>query len=92
MSGLANAVFGGQLLGHVIAGEELSSSQIVDSSINAQIAAPLVVDDNLSDVEHQIIEPKTAQHVIKPGDCSPSILHVGLTDSPLLDTLTSDLI
>jgi len=91
MSDLADAVFGGQLLGHVIAGEELTSSQIIDSSINAQIAASLVVDDDLSEVEHQIIELKTAQHVIESGEYSPSALHVDLIDSQLLESLVNDL-
>lgn len=69
MSDLANAVFGGQLMGHVIAGEDLTHSVIADAAMTADLAASmaLTTDGSLSDVEHQILEAKVAQSVIEDG-------------------------
>lgn len=61
MSDLADAVFGGQLTGHVIAGEELTREVIRDAAIKANIADNLVVDNDLSPIEQQILEAKVAQ-------------------------------
>ncbi|UPH91074.1 hypothetical protein [Synechococcus sp. NB0720_010] len=69
MSDLADAVFGGQLMGHVIAGEELTHSVIADAAMTADLAASmaLTTDGSLSDVEHQILEAKVAQSVVEDG-------------------------
>ena len=64
MSDLADAVFGGQLMGHVIAGEELTQSVVVDAARNASIAGDIALsDDSLSKTEQQIIEARVAQKV-----------------------------
>ena len=77
MSDLADAVFGGQLLGHVIAGEELTHSVIADSAMTANLAEGMFVGDHsLSEVEHQIIEAKVAQAVAEEGSYLPGeLLH-----------------
>lgn len=92
MSDLANAVFSGQLLGHVLAGEDLTGSEIFNSSMNAHVAASLVADDNISELEAVLIELKTAQHVMNDGDYSPSAIHGDLIDSDLAEGMIHDLI
>ena len=92
MSDLADAVFGGQLLGHVLAGEDLTSSQILNSAMNAHVAESLVADDNPSELVQQLIELKTAQHVINDGDYSSSVIHGDLMDSGLAEEMIHDLI
>lgn len=67
MSDLADAVFGGQLLGHIIAGEELTTSLIVDAAMTADLASHMVVDDNLSSSEQEILQAKVAGHVMGEG-------------------------
>jgi hypothetical protein len=67
MSDLADAVFGGQLLGHVIAGEVLTTAVIADAAMTADLAAHMVVDDNLSLTESDILQAKVAQHTIADG-------------------------
>jgi hypothetical protein len=68
MSDLADAVFGGQLLGHVIAGEELTASVVTDAAITADLASGLVVDNDLSPIEDQILQAKISQQVAVNGD------------------------
>ena len=92
MSDLADAVFSGQLLGHVLAGEDLTGSQILNSAMNAHVAASLVVDDNVSDLEHQLIELKTAQQVISDGGYSQSVMHGNLIESALAEEMINNLI
>jgi hypothetical protein len=70
MSDLADAVFGGQLLGHVIAGEELTTSVITNAAINADLATHLVPDDYLSPVQHEILQAKVVGHVVDGGSYS----------------------
>ena len=68
MSDLANAVFGGQLMGHVIAGDELTSSVIQDAAMKASLADGLsVTDESLSDVESELLQSKVAQTVAEEG-------------------------
>ena len=57
MSDLADAVFGGQLIGHVIAGDELTGSVITEAAMKASLSSSLVVGEpDLSPVELQILE------------------------------------
>ena len=77
MSDLADAVFGGELMGHVMAGDSLSSSAIVDAAITADLAANLIDShDHVSDAEHVILQAKVAEHVLADGEYSPcDIVH-----------------
>lgn len=72
MSDLADAVFEGQLLGHVIGGEQLTTSVIADAVMTADLASNLVVEDKLSTAEHQIIQAKVSQAVVFDGQYDPS--------------------
>ena len=75
MSDLANAVFGGQLMGHVIAGDELTSSVIQDAAMKASLADGLsVTDESLSDVESELLQSKVAQTVAEEGHYSTTDL------------------
>lgn len=67
MSDLADAVFGGQILGHVISGEELTSSFIANAAMTAELAADMVVDGEMSSAEHQIMEAKVASRLDDSG-------------------------
>ena len=67
MSDLADAVFGGQLLGHVIAGQELTTSVIADAAMTAEMASQIAVDDDLSAVQHEIMQAKVAEQTIADG-------------------------
>lgn len=76
MSDLAVAVFGGQLLGHLVSGEELTSSVISNAAITADLASGLIGDKELSATEHQILQAKIANHVIEDGNyCASSVIH-----------------
>jgi hypothetical protein len=70
MSDLADAVFGGQLMGHVIAGEQLTTSVINDAALTADLASGLVVDGDLSLIEEQILQAKVSQQVVETGNYS----------------------
>ena len=75
MSDLAKAVFGGQLMGHVIAGEELTQSVIADAAQTASLAESLsVTDDCLNSTEKQILEAKVAESVVEDGSYDHSDL------------------
>jgi hypothetical protein len=69
MSDLADAVFSGQLLGHVIAGQELTTSVIADAAMTASLADGLAVssDESLTDIEKQILGAKVAETVLEDG-------------------------
>jgi hypothetical protein len=72
MSELANAVFGGQLTGHALGGEELTTSVVTNAAITADLASNLVHgEDGLSGVEAEILRAKIVQHVVSEGDYSP---------------------
>ena len=71
MSDLADAVFGGQLLGHVIAGEAMTTSVIAQAAINADLSSSLVVDPKLSQTEESILQAKVAHHTIVDGQYEP---------------------
>ena len=71
MSDLADAVFGGQLLGHVIAGEAMTNSVIAQAAINADIASSLVVDPKLSPTAESILQAKVVHHTIVDGHYEP---------------------
>ena len=70
MSDLADAIFGAQLTGHVIAGNELTSSLIHDAAIQADLSAALVGSDEMSGVEEDILGARVSQHIIDDGDYS----------------------
>jgi hypothetical protein len=87
MSDLADAVFGGQLLGHLIAGEELTTSVIADAAIQADLASSLVVNEHLSEAAQEIIRAKISQSVIENG----SFEHADLIDAQLDSDLAEGL-
>ena len=87
MSDLADAVFGGQLLGHVIAGEELTTSVITDAAMTAELAAHMVVDGELSPTEHQIMQAKVANYVDISGHYDPSHVSQDWSDSQIASDL-----
>ena len=69
MSDLADAVFAGQLAGHLISGEQLDSSLLIDSAIKAELVSQLVVDhEPLGATEKAILQAKVAQGVVTDGD------------------------
>ncbi len=70
MSDLADAFFGAQLTGHVIAGDELTSSLIHDAAMQADLSAALVGSDEMSGVEEDILSARVSQHIIDDGDYS----------------------
>jgi len=70
MSDLADAIFGAQLTGHVIAGEELTSSLIHDAAMQADLSAALVGSDEMTGVEEDILSARVSQHIIDDGDYS----------------------
>jgi len=73
MSDLADAVFGGQLLGHVISGEPLTTAAVVHAATTADLASSMVPDsEHASGIEHAILQSKIAQNVALNGDYNPS--------------------
>jgi len=70
MSDLADAIFGAQLTGHVIAGDELTSPLIHDAAMQADLSAALVGSDEMSGVEEDILGARVSQHIIDDGDYS----------------------
>jgi hypothetical protein len=84
MSDLADAVFGGQLLGHVIAGQELTASVITDAAMNADLASSLFVDKDLSFAAGKIIQSKVAENVIVDGHYDPAQIIGDHLESELL--------
>lgn len=92
MSDLSDAVFSGQLMGHVIAGEELTTSLIADAARNAELASNLVASpDGLSSMEQSIIEAKTAQHTLEDGGYSSTDILADQLDAELAADLTNNL-
>lgn len=89
MSDLADAVFGGQLLGHVIAGEELTASVITDAAMTAELASNLSTHHDLSSVEHEVLQAKVAQQTIADGGYSPSDCMIDIMPSNQADGLLS---
>lgn len=71
MSDLADVVFGGQLLGHVVAGQELTTSVIADAAMTADLASHMVANDDLSHAEHEILQAKVASNVSLHGHYDP---------------------
>jgi hypothetical protein len=69
MSDLADAVFAGQLTGHLISGEELNSSLLVNAAIKAELASELAFEDGqLGTSEKAILQAKVAQDVASNGN------------------------
>lgn len=76
MSDLSDAVFGGQLLGHLISGEELTQAVITDAAMTANLSEHMIADDHgLTEVGEQILEAKVAQVVAEKGYYSPADLN-----------------
>ncbi len=90
MSDLADAVFGGQLLGHVIAGEELTTAVITDAAINADLASHMVVDDRISSTESDILQAKVAQQTIVDGHYDADQIYGDLIDAHLSADISDD--
>lgn len=68
MSDLADALFSGQLTGHLISGEELDSALLIESAIKADLASQLVVENQpLGSTEKAILQAKIAQNVAADG-------------------------
>jgi hypothetical protein len=89
MSDIADAVFGGQLLGHVIAGEELTTAVLTDAAMTADLAAHMVVDDDISSVEHQILQAKVAGATYAGGHYDPGDInsdHYSAQDDSILSS------
>ena len=72
MSDLADAVFNGQLMGHVISGDALTSSVLAVAAATADLASHLVMNgDHLHGVEQNILEARVAQHTLSDGEYHP---------------------
>ena len=93
MSDLADAIFGAQLTGHVIAGDELSSSLINDAAMQADLSAALVGSEDISGIEEDILSARVSQHIVEDGGYSHTeFLHDHLQsdlDASLVDSLLS---
>ena len=93
MSDLADAIFGAQLTGHVIAGDELSSSLIRDAAMHADLSAALVGSEDISGIEEDILSARVSQHIVEDGDYSQTdFLHDHLQaelDASMVDSLFS---
>ena len=93
MSDLADAIFGAQLTGHVIAGDELSSSLIHDAAMHADFSAALVGSEDISGIQEDILSARVSQHIIDDGDYSQTdFLNDHLQsdlDASLVDSLLS---
>lgn len=70
MSDLADAIFGAQLTGHVVAGNELTSSLIHDAAMQADLSAALVGSEDISGIKEDILSARVSQHIIDDGDYS----------------------
>ena len=90
MSDLSDAVFGGQLMGHVIAVEELTASIINDAVIKADLASSLIPNDGeLDSIEQSILEAKTAQHITQDGNYEISNILTDHIDAELASDSSS---
>ena len=94
MSDLAKAVFKGQLLGKVIAGEELSQSVITDAAFTADLADGIALssDSHMSEIEQDILESKVAQSVLENGNYSSSEIIVDQLESGTSADFVEDII
>lgn len=91
MSDLADAVFGGQLMGHVIAGEELTTALVADAAMKADLATSLVVGDGqLSNIEQSILEAKTALHTLEGDGYNTTDILSDQLDAELVADLAND--
>ena len=70
MSNLSDAVFGAQLSGHVIAGQELTSSVIHDAAMQASLANSLLTDEVMTGVEDEIFRANLSHDFLKDGELS----------------------
>ena len=70
MSDLADAIFCAQLTGHVIAGDELTSSLIHDAAMQADLSSALVGSEDISGIEEDILSARVSQHILEDGDYS----------------------
>jgi hypothetical protein len=72
MSDLADAVFGGQLLGHVVAGDEITPALISEVEIVTDLATHMTVDNHMAPEEFQVLQAKVASHTVSEGEYDPS--------------------
>ena len=91
MSNLSDAVFGAQLSGHVIAGQELTSSVIHDAAMQASLANSLLADEGMTGVEDEIFRAHLTQDFLDDGELSQAEimdahLQTGL-DASMIDDL-----
>lgn len=70
MSNLSDAVFGAQLSGHVIAGQELTSSVVHDAAMQASLADSLLTDEGMTGVEDEVFRAKLTQDLLEDGELS----------------------
>lgn len=93
MSNLSDAVFGAQLSGNVIAGQELTSSVVHDAATQAGLADSLLSGEGMTGVEDEIFRAHLTQDFLEDGELSQSEIidaHIqtGL-DASLIDGLMS---
>lgn len=91
MSNLSDAVFGAQLSGHVIAGQELTSSVIHDAAMQASLANSLLTDEVMTGVEDEMFRAHLIQDYLDDGELSQAeIMDAHLqagVDASLIDSL-----
>lgn len=75
MSDLSDAVFGGQLTGHLLSGAELDPSVLISSAIKADLASSLTAgDEHLGVAEKAILQAEVAHNVAIDGHYEPGDL------------------
>ena len=72
MSNLSDAVFGAQLSGHVIAGQELTSSVVHDAAMQASLADSLLTGENMTGLEDEIFRAHLTQDFLDDGELGQS--------------------
>ena len=93
MSDLADAVFGGQLLGHVIAGDELTASVVHDAALKASLVSDLFPGHEMLQGEHQVLAARIAEdisghHAYTPSDMAEDVMRSHIDSEiagPLMD-------
>ena len=93
MSNLSDAVFGAQLSGNVIAGQELTSSVVHDAAMQAGLTDSLLAGEGMTGVEDEIFRAHMTQDFLEDGELSQAEiidahLQAGL-DASLVDGLIS---
>lgn len=93
MSNLSDAVFGAQLSGHVIAGQELTSAVVHDAAMQASLADSLLSGEGMTGVEDEVFRAHLTQDFLEDGELSQAEImdaHIQTgIDSSLIDGFTS---